>query len=71
MTHYLITVKARDGTEVERHTDNNESRVATYFRLRYCGPNVTDKTIIHYLRQLMLPSYSHSYNGGMARIERL
>jgi|HubBroStandDraft_4_1064222.scaffolds.fasta_scaffold00046_56 hypothetical protein len=64
---YRITLRSRDGTERVEH-DSNLERATAYFRLSFCSDSIRQSTILHCLRQT--GSYSHSYNGGMARIER-
>lgn len=76
--HYVITVKARDGIEAERHVDNSEARAITYFRVRFLSKSPAptyrlDSVIAAYLRGGVYSrrpmSYACSYNGGMATIE--
>lgn len=62
-----ITIRSREGRETFEQ-DSSESRAVTYFRIRFCTDGTSDATIRHCLKQT--GSFSHSYAGGMARIER-
>lgn len=64
---YRIEVKARDGSIAEEHYDTSEFRIVAYFRIRF-APEIKGSTIAHALHNWGSQSYSHSYNGGMARV---